>query len=73
MLFHLRSPEVIRSGGIAALALASLLASFVIVQIWPDRPNIAQNGWANARLLAAKNPQQFFWRRIRHQLTAAGP
>ena len=52
---HLRSPEVIRSSVIATLALASLLVSYVIVHAWPGHLNIAQNGWANARLLAAGN------------------
>jgi len=49
---HLRSPEVIRSSVIATLAL---LVSYVIVHAWPGHLNIAQNGWANARLLAAGN------------------
>ena len=52
---HLRSPEVIRSSVIATLALASLLVSYVIVHAWPGHLNIAQNGWANARLFAARN------------------
>ena len=54
---HLRSPEMIRLSVIASLALASLLVSYVIVHAWPGHLNIAQNGWANARLLAARNPQ----------------
>jgi hypothetical protein len=48
---------MIRPSAIASLALASLLVSYVIVHAWPGHLNIAQNGWANARLLAARNPQ----------------
>jgi hypothetical protein len=45
---------MIRLSVIASLALASLLVSYVIVHAWPGHLNIAQNGWANARLLAAR-------------------